>query len=99
MFFLWKFFSRFKKTFVYLFDDNQLLDNRTPITGIITNYKEVKTLLEQRGYVFESDTDTEVIAKLAHHLWVQHPNESFRKLVEQVVQQLVSRFIKRKYAI
>lgn len=59
-------------------------------TGIVTNYKEVKTLLEQRGYVFESDTDTEVIAKLIHHLWVQHSTYSFRELVEQVVQQLVS---------
>lgn len=55
----------------------------------MTNYKEVKTLLQQRGYVFESDTDTEVIAKLIHHLWVQHPAYSFRELVEQVVQQLV----------
>lgn len=57
--------------------------------GIVTNYKEVKTLLHQRGYSFESETDTEVIAKLIHHLWVQHPGYSFRELVEQVVQQLV----------
>lgn len=64
-------------------------------TGIVTNYKEVKTLLQQRGYVFESDTDTEVIAKLIHHLWVQHPTYSFRELVEQVVQQLV-RIIKKR---
>ncbi|XP_076629753.1 glucosamine-fructose-6-phosphate aminotransferase 2 isoform X1 [Colletes latitarsis] len=60
--------------------------------GIVTNYKEVKTLLQQRGYVFESDTDTEVIAKLIHHLWVQHPGYSFRELVEQVVQQLEGAF-------
>lgn len=58
--------------------------------GIVTNYKEVKTLLMQRGYAFESDTDTEIIAKLIHHLWVQHPTYSFRELVEHVVQQLVS---------
>lgn len=57
--------------------------------GIVTNYKEVKTLLQQRGYVFESETDTEVIAKLIHHLWTQHPSYSFRELVEQVIQQLV----------
>lgn len=63
--------------------------------GIVTNYKEVKTLLQQRGYEFESDTDTEVIAKLIHHLWVQHPIYSFRELVEQVVQQLV-RIMKEK---
>lgn len=64
--------------------------------GIVTNYKEVKTLLQQRGYVFESDTDTEVIAKLIYHLWVQHPAYSFRELVEQVVQQLV-RIILKNY--
>lgn len=58
--------------------------------GIITNYKDVKTFLEKRGYVFESETDTEIIAKLIHHLYVQHPNYSFRELVEQVVQQLVN---------
>ncbi|XP_074104506.1 glucosamine-fructose-6-phosphate aminotransferase 2 isoform X5 [Cotesia typhae] len=60
--------------------------------GIVTNYKEVKTLLQQRGYVFESETDTEVIAKLIHHLWTQHPSYSFRELVEQVIQQLEGAF-------
>ncbi|CAB0045261.1 unnamed protein product [Trichogramma brassicae] len=59
---------------------------------IITNYKDIKTLLEQRGYEFESETDTEIIAKLIHHLWVQHPSYSFRELVEQVVQQLEGAF-------
>lgn len=68
--------------------------------GIVTNYKEVKTLLQQRGYVFESETDTEVIAKLVHHLWTQHPTYSFRELVEQVIQQLEGAFalcFKSKY--
>jgi glutamine phosphoribosylpyrophosphate amidotransferase len=58
--------------------------------GIITNYKDVKKFLEKRGYVFESETDTEIIAKLIHHLYMQHPNYSFRELVEQVINQLVS---------
>lgn len=56
----------------------------------MTNYKDVKTYLETRGYEFESDTDTEVIAKLVHHLWKKHPGYSFRELVEQAIQQLVS---------
>ncbi|XP_011188140.1 glutamine--fructose-6-phosphate aminotransferase [isomerizing] 2 isoform X2 [Zeugodacus cucurbitae] len=60
--------------------------------GIVTNYKDVKTFLEKRGYVFESDTDTEVIAKLVHHLWKKHPGYSFRELVEQVIQQLEGAF-------
>lgn len=57
--------------------------------GIITNYKDIKTFLEQRGHRFESETDTEIIAKLIHHLHQQHPTYSFRELVEQVIQQLV----------
>ena len=57
--------------------------------GIITNYKDVKTFLEKRGHKFESETDTEIIAKLIQHLYTQHPNYSFRELVEQVIQQLV----------
>lgn len=60
--------------------------------GIITNYKDVKTFLEQKGYEFESETDTEVIAKLIHHLYLQHPNYSFRELVEQAIQQLEGAF-------
>ncbi|XP_023302081.1 glutamine--fructose-6-phosphate aminotransferase [isomerizing] 2 isoform X2 [Lucilia cuprina] len=60
--------------------------------GIITNYKDVKTFLEKRGFEFESDTDTEVIAKLVHHLWKQHPGYSFRELVEQAIQQLEGAF-------
>ncbi|KAH8246825.1 hypothetical protein KR032_000849 [Drosophila birchii] len=60
--------------------------------GIITNYKDVKTLLEKRGHVFESDTDTEVIAKLVHHLWQKHPGYTFGELVEQAIQQLEGAF-------
>lgn len=60
--------------------------------GIVTNYKDLKKYLMKRGYVFESDTDTEIIAKLVHHLWMQHPTYSFRELVEQVVIQIEGAF-------
>lgn len=60
--------------------------------GIVTNYKEVKVFLQKKGYHFESDTDTEIIAKLVHHLYQQNPNCSFRELVEQVIQQLEGAF-------
>jgi len=60
--------------------------------GIITNYKDIKTFLEKKGYEFESETDTEIIAKLIHHLYEQHPNYSFRELVEQVILQLEGAF-------
>ncbi|XP_017104969.2 glutamine--fructose-6-phosphate aminotransferase [isomerizing] 2 isoform X3 [Drosophila bipectinata] len=68
--------------------------------GIITNYNDVKTFLSKRGYEFESDTDTEVFAKLVHHLWKTHPTYSFRELVEQAIQQLEGAFavaVKSKY--
>lgn len=36
--------------------------------GIIENYQELKTMLEGKGYTFESQTDTEVAIKLVHSL-------------------------------
>jgi glucosamine--fructose-6-phosphate aminotransferase (isomerizing) len=39
--------------------------------GIIDNYLELKTYLQQAGYKFVSDTDTEVIAHLIHLNYVQ----------------------------
>jgi len=37
--------------------------------GIIENHDELRAELQQRGYVFASQTDTEVIAHLVHHLY------------------------------
>lgn len=37
--------------------------------GIIENHDELRAELQQRGYRFESQTDTEVIAHLVHHLY------------------------------
>ncbi|KAI8588076.1 glutamine--fructose-6-phosphate transaminase (isomerizing) [Geranomyces variabilis] len=37
--------------------------------GIITNYKELRTILEKFGFVFESDTDTECVAKLCKYIY------------------------------
>ena len=59
--------------------------------GIITNYKDIKTFLQSKGHEFESDTDTEVIAKLILYLYDTRDDEkiTFRELVENVVMQLV----------
>ena len=35
--------------------------------GIIENHEELRAELKDKGYVFNSDTDTEVIAHLVHH--------------------------------
>ncbi|XP_022651228.1 glutamine--fructose-6-phosphate aminotransferase [isomerizing] 1-like isoform X2 [Varroa destructor] len=60
--------------------------------GIITNYKDIKQFLIQKGYEFESDTDTEVIVKLVRHLADTHPELSFRELIEQTIQQIEGAF-------
>ncbi len=61
--------------------------------GIITNYKELKTLLEKKGYKFESETDTECVAKLALYIWDQQKatgkTPNFHSLVKAVIKELV----------
>ncbi|KAH0436964.1 glucosamine-fructose-6-phosphate aminotransferase [Colletotrichum kahawae] len=56
--------------------------------GIITNYKELKTLLSAKGFKFETDTDTECIAKLAKYLYDQHPKVGFTDLAKAVINEL-----------
>jgi glucosamine--fructose-6-phosphate aminotransferase (isomerizing) len=59
--------------------------------GIITNYKELKTLLEGKGFVFESETDTEVVAKLAKYCYDSEKdkkNLTFTALVKSVIKEL-----------
>ncbi|KHJ85646.1 class II glutamine amidotransferase, partial [Oesophagostomum dentatum] len=60
--------------------------------GIITNYREIKEYLIKKGHKFESETDTEVIAKLMQHVHDRYPDFSFRQLVEIVIQQLEGAF-------
>ncbi|XP_076818357.1 glutamine--fructose-6-phosphate aminotransferase [isomerizing] 2-like isoform X2 [Clavelina lepadiformis] len=58
--------------------------------GIVTNYKTIKTFLISHNYEFESETDTEVIAKLIKYLWDNREIEDicFSTLVERVMQQM-----------
>lgn len=37
--------------------------------GVITNYKDIKSTLEKKGFTFYSETDTEVVAKLAFYIY------------------------------
>ncbi|XP_010793000.1 glutamine--fructose-6-phosphate aminotransferase [isomerizing] 2 [Notothenia coriiceps] len=62
--------------------------------GIITNYKELKAYLINKGYEFESETDTEVIPKLIKYVYDNRENEDigFSTLVERVIQQLEGAF-------
>lgn len=60
--------------------------------GIITNYKDIRTLLESKGFIFESDTDTECIAKLAKCLYDAQPEISFTDLAKLVIRELEGAF-------
>ncbi|KAG0253372.1 glutamine--fructose-6-phosphate transaminase (isomerizing), partial [Linnemannia exigua] len=63
--------------------------------GIITNYRELRLVLEKKGYAFESETDTEAIAKLAKYIWdSQKGNKqlTFTDLVKGVVKELEGAF-------
>ncbi|KAJ5142069.1 hypothetical protein N7526_003064 [Penicillium atrosanguineum] len=60
--------------------------------GIITNYKELKSLLETKGFRFETETDTECIAKLAKYLYDQHPDIEFTVLAKAVIKELEGAF-------
>ncbi|GMM35325.1 glutamine--fructose-6-phosphate transaminase (isomerizing) [Saccharomycopsis crataegensis] len=60
--------------------------------GIITNYQDIKTLLQNKGFVFESDTDTECIAKLCKHIYDTNIKNNvdldFQQLMKQVLLEL-----------
>ncbi|MBY6226542.1 glutamine--fructose-6-phosphate transaminase (isomerizing) [Ferrimonas balearica] len=54
--------------------------------GIIENHVALRTMLQGLGYVFSSDTDTEVIAHLVHHERKSH--DSLLAAVQATVKQL-----------
>ncbi|RSH84883.1 glutamine--fructose-6-phosphate transaminase (isomerizing) [Apiotrichum porosum] len=62
--------------------------------GIITNYKELKLVLQKRGYSFRTDTDTECVAILCKYVYDSQPNKrlSFQSLVKTVLKELEGSF-------
>lgn len=52
--------------------------------GIIENFSELKTILEDQGYVFYSETDTEVVAKLFEYLFNGDSFKALKKLAAVV---------------
>lgn len=58
--------------------------------GIIENHEELRTLLKSRGYVFLSQTDTEVIAHLVE--WEMRSTDSLLDAVQKVVKQLTGAY-------
>jgi len=55
--------------------------------GIIENFEAIKSSLQARGYVFESDTDTEAIAHLVHSKLATTPDlfEAVRLALNELV--------------
>ena len=60
--------------------------------GIITNYKELRELLSGKGFRFETETDTEAIAKLAKYIYDEHPTIDFTTLAKAVIKELQGAF-------
>ncbi|MGE6257258.1 glutamine--fructose-6-phosphate transaminase (isomerizing) [Heyndrickxia sporothermodurans] len=56
--------------------------------GIIENYSQLKNMLKSKGYVFKTETDTEVIP----HLLVHYYNGNFDKTVKKVLPLLKGSF-------
>jgi glucosamine--fructose-6-phosphate aminotransferase (isomerizing) len=49
--------------------------------GIIENYEDLKEFLTDRGYAFQSGTDSEVIAHLLNHFYRQSLESAMRKVL------------------
>mgnify|MGYP001455948791 CR=1 FL=1 len=54
--------------------------------GIIENYLAIKERMIRKGYTFETETDTEALAKLVDYYFVQkgNPEEAIRKVLEKI---------------
>jgi glucosamine--fructose-6-phosphate aminotransferase (isomerizing) len=62
--------------------------------GIVTNSGELRLVLQKRGYVFETDTDTEAVAKLTKYIYDSQPDKriTFTELVKAVLKELEGSF-------
>ena len=58
--------------------------------GIIENHEELRELLKSRGYVFNSQTDTEVIAHLVE--WEMRTASTLLEAVQRTVKQLTGAY-------
>lgn len=58
--------------------------------GIIENHEELRELLKSRGYVFNSQTDTEVIAHLVN--WEMRTAATLLEAVQKTVKQLTGAY-------
>lgn len=52
--------------------------------GIIENYGKIKAFLETKGYVFESQTDTETVAKLLDYYYDGDPINTIKNVLSDI---------------
>ncbi|MBR1863419.1 MAG: glutamine--fructose-6-phosphate transaminase (isomerizing) [Ruminococcus sp.] len=52
--------------------------------GIIENYKKIKEFLTRKGYVFESETDTETVAKLLDCFYEGNPMQTIQRVLDEI---------------
>lgn len=65
--------------------------------GIIENYRELREFLENNGYSFKSQTDTEVIPNLIHYYFSKDTNDDENKILRAV--KAATNDLKGSYAI
>ena len=63
---------------------NQSEDIAVVHNGIIENYMKIKSWLQREGYVFVSDTDTEVVAHLINYYYKGNLVEAVRNTLERI---------------
>lgn len=52
--------------------------------GIIENYQELKKFLSMQGYQFQSETDTETVAKLLDYYYDGNPLETIAHVIQEI---------------
>jgi glutamine---fructose-6-phosphate transaminase (isomerizing) len=62
--------------------------------GIVTNSAELRLVLQNKGYKFETETDTESVAILCKYVWDSQPDKriTFTELVKTVLKELEGSF-------
>jgi len=56
--------------------------------GIIENYDTIKTLLNEKGFTFQSETDTEVLVNLIQYIMDSNPGMSFPEAVRSSLNEV-----------
>jgi glucosamine--fructose-6-phosphate aminotransferase (isomerizing) len=60
--------------------------------GIIENYNELKQMLIQNGYIFKSQTDTEVIVNLLEYNYKLSENKDIYEVIKTTVNMLIGTY-------